>query len=95
MPIEDSDSEGASSSHGTPTQPARAANKRAASEEVDCITLDSDTDEEQVEICNASDPYLSIESGSGQKSESVSKRPLNPDPNPSCFLTLPAIMNYR
>ena len=28
------------------------------------------------------------ESGSGQKSYSGSGRPLNPDPNPSCFLTL-------
>ena len=95
MPIEDSDSEGASSSHGTPTQPARAANKRAASEEVDCITLDSDTDEEQVEFCNASDPYLSIESGSGQKFESVSGSGSGSKlfPNTACNYELPVIFN--
>jgi len=52
--ISDSESEGATSCGGTPSQPARLLPlKRPASQEgeVDCITLDSDSEEEQV-------PYL-------------------------------------
>ncbi len=50
FPIEDSDSEGGSSSRGTPVQPGRPSHKRPASEEVDCITLDSDSDDEEVRV---------------------------------------------
>ncbi len=50
MPIEDSDSEGGRSSSSPPGQSSsEVPAKRAPSEEIDCITLDSDSeDDEQV-----------------------------------------------
>ena len=46
------------------------------------------TGRRHIKSISISDQYLFIEPGSGQKSQSGSRRPLNPDPNPSYFLTL-------
>ena len=46
------------------------------------------TGRRHIKSISISDQYLFIEPGSGQKSQSGSRRPLNPDPDPSYFLTL-------